>query len=167
MLLGDTYRRLKDYDKAFAAYRAAKKVDRYVAAPHIENALLRVEVGDIDSAIEELNHAIELDPYNIKALLNLGKISRLPRPPPKDGGALWRFVNPDPEAGFQRAEMNLVRVVEIAPDHIVANYELAKTYDEWGKRDKAADAWRKVRELTGGKPEHAAIAAEAAKALAR
>ena len=167
MLLGNTYRRLKDYDKAFAAYRAAKKVDRYVAAPHIENALLRVEVGDIDSAIEELNHAIELDPFNIKALVNLGKISRLPRPPPKDGEALGRFVNPDPEAGFERAELNLVRAVEIAPDHIVANHELAKTYDEWGKRDKAAAAWKKVRKLTASKPEHAAIAAEAAKALAR
>ena len=167
MLLGNTYRVLKDYDKAFAAYRAAKKVDRYVAAPHIENALLRVEVGEIDSAIEELNHAIELDPYNIKALVNLGKISRMPRRSPKGGETLGRFVNPDPEAGFERAELNLARAVEIAPDHIVANHELAKTYDEWGKRDKAAAAWRKVRKLTGSQPEHAAIAAEAAKALTR
>ena len=53
MLLGNAYRALKQYDKAFAAYRAAKKVDRYIAAPHIENALLRIELGDIDSAIEE------------------------------------------------------------------------------------------------------------------
>ncbi len=48
MLLGNTYRVLKDYDKAFAAYRAAKKVDRYVAAPHIENALTRVEGSAAD-----------------------------------------------------------------------------------------------------------------------
>jgi predicted TPR repeat methyltransferase len=63
--------------------------------------------------------------------------------------------------------LNLARAIEIAPDHIVANHELAKTYDEWGKRDKAAAAWKKVRKLTASKPEHAAIAAEAAKALTR
>ena len=71
MLLGNAYRALKQYDKAFAAYRAAKKVDRYVATPHIENALTRVEIGEIDPAIEELNHAIELDPTNIRTLVHL------------------------------------------------------------------------------------------------
>lgn len=167
ILLGNTYRTLKQYDKAFAAYLTAKKVDRYDVVPQIENALTRIEVGDIDSAIEELNHAIELDPTNIRALLNLGRVSRMPRPPAKAGEGLGRFVNPDPEAGFQRAELNLVVAIEIAPDHILVNYELAKTYDEWGKPDQAVPFWKKVQKLGGGKPEHAVITAEASKALDR
>ena len=165
MLLGNTYRALKQYDKAFVAYRTAKKVDRYIAAPHVENALTRIEVGQIDSAIEELNHAIELEPTNIKALLNLGRVSRMPRPPPKGDEGLGRFVNPDPEAGFQRAELNLNSVIEIDPDHILANYELAKTYDAWGKPDQAVPFWKKVHKLGGDKPEHALITDEATKAL--
>jgi len=165
MLLGNAYRALKQYDKAFAAYRAAKKVDRYVAAPHIENAITRVEIGEIDPAIEELNHAIELDPTNIKALLNLGKVSRMPRSPSKGDKGLGRFVSSNPEAGFERAELNLRAAIEIAPDHILANYELAKTYDEWGKPEQAVPFWKKVRKLAGDKPEHAVITAEASKAL--
>ena len=167
MLLGNAYRTLKQYDKAFAAYRAAKKVDRYVAAPHIENAITRIEIGEIDPAIEELNHAIELDPTNIRALVNLGRVSRKPRPPPKGDEGLGRFVNPDPEAGFERAELNLTAAIEIAPDHIVANYELAKTYEEWDKPDQAVPFWKKVQKLGGGKPEHAVITAEASLALDR
>ncbi len=167
MLLGNAYRTLKQYDKAFAAYRSAKKVDRYVAAPHIENAIARIKIGEIDPAIEELNHAIELDPTNIRALVNLGRVSRRPRPPPKGDEGLGRFVNPDPEAGFERAELNLRAAVEIAPDHILANYELAKTYDEWGKPDQAVPFWKKVQKLGGGKPEHAVITAEASLALDR
>ncbi len=169
MLLGNTYRALKRYDEAFEAYRAAKKVDRYVAAPHIESALVRVELGQIDVAVEELVHAIELDPENVRALILLGRVSRMPRPPPKGGAeaALGRFVNPDPRAGYERAELNLSRAVELAPDNVEANYELAKTYEVMGKRDEAVVSWKKVRELVADRPEHAAIAAEASEALAR
>ncbi|MFQ6022086.1 MAG: tetratricopeptide repeat protein [Acidiferrobacterales bacterium] len=169
LLLGNAYRALKRYDEAFEAYRAAKKVDRYVATPHIESALARVELGQIDVAIEELNHAIELDSDNIAALIHLGRVSRMPRPPPKGDAEteLGRFVNPDPQAGYERAELNLSRAVELAPDNIEANYELAKTYEELGKRDEAVTTWQKVRQLVANKPEHASVAAEATEALTR
>ena len=49
--------------------------------------------------------------------------------------------------------------------NLLANYELAKTYDEWGKRDQAIPFWKKVQELGRGKSEYAAITAEASKAL--
>lgn len=169
LLLGNAYRALKRYDEAFEAYRAAKKADRYVAAPHIESALVRVELGQIDIAVEELVHAIEIDPENVTALVHLGRVSRMPRPPPKRGAeaALGRFVNPDPRAGYERAELNLSQAVELAPDNVEANYELAKTYEVMGKRDKAVASWKKVHELVANRPEHAAIAAEASEALAR
>ncbi len=93
----------------------------------------------------------------------------MPRPPPKGGAeaALGRFVNPDPQAGYERAELNLSRAVELAPDNVEANYELAKTYEVMGKRDKAVASWKRVRALVAERSEHAAIAAEASEALAR
>ncbi|MFQ5974078.1 MAG: hypothetical protein ACE5Q3_17260 [Alphaproteobacteria bacterium] len=57
--------------------------------------------------------------------------------------------------------------VELAPDNVEANYELAKTYEVMGERVKAVASWKKVRELVANRPEHAAIAAEASEALAR
>ncbi len=83
MLLGNTYHALKRYDEAFEAYRAAKKVDRYVAAPHVASALVRVELGQIDEAVEELVHAIELDPENVTALSTWEGSRACPAPLPK------------------------------------------------------------------------------------
>jgi hypothetical protein len=55
----------------------------------------------------------DLDPENISALVLLGRVSRMPRPPPEGGveAALGRFVNPDPRAGLERAELNLEMAV--------------------------------------------------------
>ena len=63
--LGNAYRGLKRYDDALDAFRAAKKIDRYVVAPHVASALTRVETGQIEMAVDELNHVIELDPKNL------------------------------------------------------------------------------------------------------
>ena len=38
--------------------------------------------------------------------------------------------------------------VELAPDNVEANYELAKTYEVMGKRDKAVASWKKVTSLS-------------------
>lgn len=166
LLLGNAYRALKRYDEALDAYRGAKKVDRYEPTPHIESALVRVERGEVDMAVEELNHAVELDPRNVRALVLLGKVSRMPRS--ADAKVeLGRFVNLDPKAGLERAVLNLARAVEVAPDNLEANYELAKAYEEMGDKEKAVAAWKKTKELASNRPEHAAVADEASKALAR
>src|SRR2546423_7637729 len=65
--LGRAYRGLKRYDDALETFRAAKKIDRYVVAPHIASALPRVETGQIEMAIDELTHLIALDPKNLQA----------------------------------------------------------------------------------------------------
>lgn len=166
LLLGNAYRALNRYDEALDAYRDAKKVDRYESTPHIESGITRVERGEVDMAIEELNHAIELDPRNVRALILLGKVSRMPRPA-GEKVELGRFVNPDPKAGLERAVLNLTRAVELAPDNLEARYELAKTYEEMGDKDNAVAAWKKTKELASNKREHADIADEASKALAR
>jgi tetratricopeptide (TPR) repeat protein len=76
--LGNGYRGLKRYDDALDAFRAAKKIDRYVTAPHVASAMTRVETGQIALAIDELNHVIELDPKNLQAKILLGRVSMMP-----------------------------------------------------------------------------------------
>lgn len=166
ILLGNAYRALKRYDEALDAYRDAKKVDRYAPLPHIESALVRLERNEIDMAVEELNHVIEIDSDNVRALILLGKVSRMPRPAGADVG-LGRFVNPDPKAGLERALLNLSRAVELAPDNLEAHYELAKTYEELGKREEALKAWKKVKELGAARPDQGSIVAEAERAIGR
>lgn len=165
MLLGNAYRALKRYEEALNAYRDAKKVDRYAPGPHIESALTRLDMGQIDIAVEDLNHVIEIDPNNVTALVLLGKVSLMARPEGKVG--LGRFVNPDPKAGYERAVLNLSRAIELAPDNVEANQLLARAYEALGQRDGALKAWKKTKELASNKPEYAAIADEASKALAR
>ncbi len=158
--LGNAYRGLKQYDKAFEAYRAAKKIDRYVVGPHIENAKALVETGEIEQAIDELNHVIELDPKQLDAMILLARVSMMPRPLPGGGTGV-------PEASLERAELNLEAALQMAPDSLQANYDLALAREKLGKKDKAREAWARVRDLAAGKPEQAKLAAEAAAALER
>jgi len=158
--LGNAYRGLKQYDKAIEAYRAAKKVDRYVTRPHIENAKALVEMGQIDPAIDALNHVIELDSKNLEAMLLLGRVSLMPRPLPEGGIGV-------PRASLERAELNLESAVGIAPDKVTAYHELALVQEQLGKKEPARASWAKVRELAAGKPDQAKLAAEATQALDR
>jgi tetratricopeptide (TPR) repeat protein len=159
-LLGNAYRGLKQYEKAFEAYRAAKKIDRYVPRPHIENARALVETGQIEPAIDQLNHVIELDSRNLEALLLLGQVSLMPQPLPGGGTGV-------PPASLERAELNLETAVQLAPDNLGAHRELATLQERLGKKEQARASWARVRDLAAGKPEQAAVAAEAAQALGR
>jgi tetratricopeptide (TPR) repeat protein len=159
-LLGNAYRGLKQYERAFEAYRAAKKIDRYVPAPHVENARALVETGRIEDAIEQLNHVIELDGRHREAMLLLGRVSLMPRPLPGGGTGV-------PRESVERAELNFETAVELAPDDVQAQADLARVRDRLGKADRARQAWTRVRELAGARPEHAPLAAEAARALGR
>lgn len=165
LLLGNAYRALKRYDEALNAYRDAKKVDRYAPDPHIASALTRLEMGQIDVAVEDLTHVIEIDPNNVKALILLGKVSLMRRPEGKVG--LGRFVNPDPKAGYERAVLNLSRAIELAPDNVEANYLLAKAYESLGKHDEALKAWKNTQALAAKEPKEAALAVEATEAIKR
>ena len=92
--LGNAYRGLKQYDQAFTAYRAAKKIDRLALRPHLENARALVEAGQVETAIDQLNHVIELDSKHLDAMLLLARVSMMPRPLPAGGapaspGRVW------------------------------------------------------------------------------
>jgi len=158
--LGNAYRGLKRYDDALDAFRAAKKIDRYVVAPHIASALMRVETGQIEMAIDELNHVIELEPRNLQAKILLGRVSMMPYRQPDGTVGVSR-------ASLERAEMNLESAIAAAPDNAEAQRELALAYEKLGKKAEAVKTWTVVRELTGRKGEGAQMAAEASAALDR
>jgi tetratricopeptide (TPR) repeat protein len=157
--LGNAYRGLKRYDDALDAFRAAKKIDRYVVKPHIASALTRVDTGQVEMAIDELNHVIELDPKNLEAKILLGKVSMMP------------YRQPDGTVGvskpsLERAEMNLEIAVQAAPDNLEARRLLAQDYEALGKKEQAVKAWMDVRELAAKKSDEKA-AADADAALER
>ncbi|MCL4764821.1 MAG: tetratricopeptide repeat protein [Hyphomicrobiaceae bacterium] len=158
--LGNAYRGLKRYDEAHAAFRAAKKVDRYIVEPHIASALTRVESGQVEMAINELNHVIELDPKNLQAKILLGRVSMMPYRQPDGTVAVSK-------ASLERAELNLEVATQSAPDNIEARRELALAYEKLGKTPEAIETWTVVRELAAQKSEAAKFGTEADAALER
>jgi tetratricopeptide (TPR) repeat protein len=155
--LGNAYRALKQYDRAFEAYAAAKKADRWATRPHLENARALVETGQVEPAISQLTLLVELDPKHLEALILLGQVSMLERPL-ADG---QRGV---PPASVERAELNLDAAVALKPDSLAAHHGLAQARERLGKKEDARASWTRVRELAGA---DARLAAEAEQALAR
>jgi tetratricopeptide (TPR) repeat protein len=158
--LGNAYRGLKRYDDALEVFRAAKKIDRYVVAPHMASAQMRVETGQVELAIDELNHVIELEPRNLQAKILLGRVSMMPYRQP-DGTVAT------PKASLERAELNLEAATRVAPDNTEAQRELALAYEKLGKKAEAVKTWSLVRELAAKKAESAQMVAEATAALDR
>jgi tetratricopeptide (TPR) repeat protein len=157
--LGNAYRSLKRYDDALATFREAKKIDRYVVTPHIASALTRVDTGQIDMAIDELNHVIELDPTNLQAQILLGKVSMMPYK--QEDGTVGVS-----KLSLERAQLNLESAVQAAPDNLEARQLLAKDYEALGLKDKAVKAWNDVKDLAAKKSDEKA-SADASAALER
>lgn len=157
--LGNAYRSLKRYDDALAVFRDAKKIDRYVVAPHIASALTRVDTGQVEMAIDELNHVIELDPKNQQVKILLGRVSMMPYR--QEDGTVGVS-----KLSLQRAEMNLEIAVEADPGNLEARRLLARSYEALGEKDKATKAWGDVRDLAAKKSDEK-TAAEANAALDR
>ena len=160
ILIGDSYRAMKKYDEAFAAYGTAKKIDRTSPRPHLASALARLDRGEVDLAIAEADQATEVDPGNLAGMILQGRVSMLPRRLPDGGTGV-------PPVSLERAQLNLEAAVQKAPDNIEARYWLAKLYETLKMQDKALAAWAKAGELAANKPEHAKIAPEIAEAIER
>jgi tetratricopeptide (TPR) repeat protein len=149
--LGNVYRSLKRYDDALATFREAKKIDRYVVTPHIASALTRVDTGQIEMAIDELNHVIELDPKNLDAKILLGKVSMMPYR--QEDGTVGVS-----KLSLERAEMNLEIAVQTSPDNLEARRLLAQDYEALGKKEQAVKAWTDMRDLAAKKVDEKAVA---------
>jgi cytochrome c-type biogenesis protein CcmH/NrfG len=157
--LGNVYRSLKRYDDALAAFRDAKKIDRYVVTPHIASALTRVDTGQVEMAIDELNHVIELDPKNLQAKILLGRVSMMPYR--QEDGTVGVS-----KLSLQRGEMNLEIAVQTEPENLEARRLLAQNYEALGEKDKALKAWTETRDLAV-KKSNEKTAVEANSALDR
>ncbi len=121
---------------------------------------MRVETGQIEIAIDELNHVIELEPKNLQAKIMLGRVSMMPYRQPDGTIGVSR-------ASLQRAEMNLESATVAAPDNAEAQRELAMAYEKLGKRAEAVKTWTVVRALAARQGEGAPAAADASAALDR
>ena len=160
ILMGDSYRAMKKYDEALAAYGAAKKINRASPRPHLASALAYLDRGDVEKASGEADQATEVDPGNLAGMILQGRVSMLPRRLPDGSTGV-------PQAILDRARLNLETAVQKAPDNVEARYWLARLYDQIGEKDRALAAWTKAGELAGTKPEHAKMAPEIAEAIAR
>lgn len=160
ILIGDSYRAMKKYDEAFAAYGAAKKIDRTSPKPHLASARARLDRGEVELAIAEADQATEVDPGNLEGMILQGRISMLPRRLPDGSTGV-------PQVSLDRAQLNLETAVQRAPDNVEARYWLAKLYETLKMQDKALAEWTKAGELAAKKPAHAKMAPEIAEAIAR
>jgi tetratricopeptide (TPR) repeat protein len=151
LALGNAYRGLKRYDDAVEAFRAAKKIDRQVVGPHIASALTREETGQIELAIDELNHVIELDPKNLEAKIHLGRVSMIPHRQADGTVGVSKL-------SLERAEMNLELAVQAAPENVEARRLVAQNYEALGLKEKAVQAWQAVRDLAQKKSNEKALA---------
>jgi tetratricopeptide (TPR) repeat protein len=158
--MGDSFRALKKYDDAFAAYDAAKKVDRASPKPYLAAAHARLDRGEIDKAIADADQATEVDPGNIEGMILQGRVSMMARKLPDGSTGV-------PQVSLDRARLNLEAAVQKAPDSVAARYWLARLYEILKMPEPALAAWTKAGELAADKPEHAKIAPEIAEAISR
>src|SRR5207248_4518706 len=106
----------------------------YFVAPHIASAFTLVETVQIEMAIDELNHVIELEPKNLQAKILLGRVSMMPYRQPDGTVGISK-------ASLERAEMNLESATQSSPDNVEAQRELALAYEKLGKKAEAMKSW--------------------------
>jgi Tfp pilus assembly protein PilF len=88
----------------------------------------------VDEAMAEFRTAQGLDPRNLDSLVNLGHAQRVARQ-------------------FDLAKETLLHVLNIAPRHAAAHYNLAQLYDETNEPARAVEHYRLFLEHAGA--EHA------------
>src|SRR5512144_2422817 len=72
IVLGGTYRRVKQYDDALAAFRKAASLDPKSSTPHVSLGAVYMDMGRSADAEKEFKKAIALNPKDGTAHLNLG-----------------------------------------------------------------------------------------------
>ena len=108
----------------------------------IESAIKKQEVGAYQSAIEELNRALQVDPKSVPAQFQIGEIY-------KEWGK-----RPEAMTAYKK-------VLALKPDHIQAHLGLAWIYDKMSYNDQALLELLKVAKITPDDPEiHFKIALE-------
>ena len=93
------------------------------AGPHNNYGVTLLRLGRVDEAVAEFRTALSLDRRNLDALVNLGLAER-------SAGQL------------DTAKETLLRVLNVAPQHAAAHYNLAQLYDETNEPARAVEHYR-------------------------
>ncbi len=113
---------------------APKQVPKRVRAYNIR-ALARNQMGQIDTALEDFEAALRLDPANVETLVNISlPLARQTR--------------------YREAMDAVTRAVELAPGHLGARLRLANQLMESGDNDAAIAQLHKALDLA---PKHAEV----------
>ena len=89
------------------------------------NLGLDLEDLDLDRAIQAYRRALELDPANADAHVNLGRLQQL-------------------DGELDEARRCYRRALQVEPDHQLANYNLGTVYDELNELDQAQGCYLKA-----------------------
>ncbi len=125
MLLVEAWRRKGEPEKGWEIVREHEDEHKNVADLHYVKAGLLEDEGDYETAIDELERAVELDPDNGKALFRLGYLNDL--------------------RGEDARAMELYRrCAELRPPFANALINLGVLYEDAGHFEEAARCYRRV-----------------------
>ena len=132
--LGKLYAVKGDTEKAKEYFgKALSKKSDYSDAL-IQEALLLEREEVLDEAIKKLEDFVRVDPFNIEALFQLGRLYF-------NGGRI------------QEATGLFQRVVILVPNHSNARYSLGVAYAAQGEKELAIEQFERVLELNPGNPD--------------
>jgi sterol desaturase/sphingolipid hydroxylase (fatty acid hydroxylase superfamily) len=146
------------YRKAEKAARRAVELDDRISSGH---TYLAAALGNIavfegskskvrlcNEIKKELQRAIELNPNDDVAYSILGSFYRIL------GNISWverqlakAFIGSIPEGGYEDSERCLQKAIKLNPTTMRHWFELGLLYNDWGKEDKADQAFNKAQKL--------------------
>ena len=124
----------EDLLKAEKAFRTAIELKADYGAAYYQLALTLEQAGQLDSAITELEKALERFPANLTLKFDLGRM----------------YFNAN---RTEDALKQFMQIVAVSPGHANAHFSLALSYERLGRTAKALDEYKKVREISPGNAE--------------
>lgn len=119
--LANALRQLGRYDEAIASFETALKLRPDDGLTLANLGLTRFEMGEIDAGREDLRRALEVDPRNVDAHYNLGRVEK--------------YESGDPR--IEQMQTLQATLPAGASDRIVLNFALAKAFEDTGEIDQA------------------------------
>jgi len=127
-LLGQSYNKLKRYDKAEVAFRKALALDPSARFAHHNLGVALQEQKKFEESIQQYNQEIELNPENARSRQNLGYI--------------YVYIGQ-----FDKAVPFLEKAATMMPDVPAVQFNLGLAYAKTAQPEKAAQAFNRSVEL--------------------
>ncbi len=164
LVLGNSYYRSGEYEKAIELYNKAIGLDPKYAKAYNDRGIAYGEgKRQFDKAIADYNKAIEINPKYAKAYNNRGIIYKREGQYDKAIADYTKVIEINPEYAkayynrglaygegkrqFDKAIADYNKAIEINPIYASAYYKRGNDYFNLGKKDRACDDWRQACEL--------------------